>query len=270
MLFRSITFNDQLIYSANNGPLAGFRNKIINGCFRLWQRATSQTSSGYGSDDRWGNLHGGGTTKTHSQQVFTVGQTDVPGNPEYYSRTVVTTGGGTSDYCIKQQKIEGVQTFSGETAIISFCAKADASRNIAIEYNQVFGSGGSSSVDSIEVTTYNLTTSWQEFYTVVEMPSISGKAIGIDDSLNVNIWLDAGTTFDSRTNSLGNQSGTFDISQIQLEPGPYATPFENRPFGTEFDLCERYWEKSYRYNQYVQSNTARGAASITFAAFSAT
>ena len=48
-------------------------NALINGGFDLWQRATSQTASGYGSDDRWNNGNVG-TTIVHSRQTFTLGQ----------------------------------------------------------------------------------------------------------------------------------------------------------------------------------------------------
>ena len=42
--------------SLNGGPLAGFRNQIINGDFRIWQRGGDATTSGFGaynSVDRW-------------------------------------------------------------------------------------------------------------------------------------------------------------------------------------------------------------------------
>ena len=57
------------------------------------------------------------------------------------------------------------------------------------------------------------------------------------------IWFDAGSSFNARTDSLGQQSGTFDIAQVQIEPGPVATPFEQRPIGTELQLCKRYYNK---------------------------
>jgi hypothetical protein len=65
------------------------------------------------------------------------------------------------------------------------------------------------------------------------------------DFFAVNFWLDAGSEFNARTNSLGQQSGTFDIAQVQLEAGTVATPFEHRSFGQELALCMRYYEKSF-------------------------
>lgn len=229
---------------ASNAPLV-FRNKIINGGFDIWQRGTSQTSSGYGSDDRWNNANSG-STKTASQQTFTVGQTDVPGNPRYWSRTVVTTSAGSGNNCLKYQTIENVATLSGQTATLSFWAKADASKNIAVEFYQGFGTGGSpsSAVTGIGVTTCALTTTWKYFTVTVSIPSISGKTLGTnnDHGLSVNFWFDAGSSFNARTNSLGQQSGTFDIAQVQLEQGLSATPFEQRPIGMELSLCQRYFE----------------------------
>jgi hypothetical protein len=62
------------------------------------------------------------------------------------------------------------------------------------------------------------------------------------DCFFARIWFDAGSDFNARTDSLGQQSGTFDIAQVQIEPGPVATPFEQRPIGTELALCQRYFQ----------------------------
>jgi len=227
----------------SGGPLV-FRNKLINGGFDIWQRGTSQTSAGYGSDDRWLNENSG-STKTASRQTFTIGQTDVPGNPRYFSRTVVTSVAGSTNYVFKSQRIEGVSTLAGQTATFSFWAKADAAKNIAIEFNQFFGSGGSPSatVNEIGVTTFALTTSWQRFSATVNIPSIAGKTLGTnnDDFISPRWWFDAGSSYNSRTNSLGQQSGTFDIANAQLEAGSSPTPFEQRPVGMELGLCQRYY-----------------------------
>jgi hypothetical protein len=221
--------------------MAGFKNKLINGDFSVWQRGTSQTASDYGSADRWRCANGGGTTKTASQQPFTIGQSDVPGNPKYFMRHVVTTGSGASDYCLLQHRLENVAALAGLTVTVSFWAKADATRSVAVEFIQNFGTGGSPStrVDSIGVEKISLSTSWQRFSFTVDLPSISGKTLGTDgnDYLGVNVWFDAGSDYNAQTDSLGNQSGTFEISQAQLEKGAIATEFENRPNFIEKLLC---------------------------------
>jgi hypothetical protein len=244
-----------------------FRNKIINGNFDIWQRGTSQTSSGYGSADRWNNTHSGPSSKTASQGVFALGQTDVPDNPKYYLRTVFTSSGGNGDICLTLQNIEDVKTLAGQTAKLSFCARTTGSnKNIATEIIQYFGTGGSPSpsVLSIGTTTHTLTSSWQKFTTTVSIPSISGKTIGTDanDYLGLNFWFEAGANINSsRTNSLGNQSGTFDIAQVQLEEGTVATPFEHRPYGLELSLCQRYAHFIRPASQYAAIGVGRAWSS---------
>jgi hypothetical protein len=226
----------------SDGALSN-RNAVINGNFDVWQRGISQTSSSYGSDDRWANYNFG-STKVASQQVFALGQTDVVGNPKYYSRTVVTSVAGAGNYVLKRQSIEGVTTFSGETVTFTFWAKADANKNIAVEFYQNFGSGGSpSGLVFLPSQTVSLTTSWAKHSLTFDIPSVSGKTLGTDgaDSLSFHFWFDAGSDYNSRTNSLGQQSGTFDISQVQLEVGDTATPFEHRSYSDQLQSCMRYY-----------------------------
>lgn len=221
----------------------GRKNAIINGNFDIWQRGVTSASNGYLAD-RWQTVSVG-STSTKSQQAFTVGQNDVPNNPEYFFRAVVSSGAGSSSQVIVRQPIEGVRTYSGQVATLSFWAKADAPKSIAVELAQIFGTGGSPSADtiSIGVTKFDLTTAWQKFKVTVSVPSILGKTIGTsgDDNLSLLVWLDAGSDFDARTDSLGPQSGTFDIAQIQLEKGSVATDFEQRSIGEELALCQRYY-----------------------------
>lgn len=223
-----------------------FRNKIINGDFSVWQRGTSQTSAGYGSADRWNNTHSG-STKTTTREAFTIGQVAVPGEPTYFMRTVVSSVAGAGNYVVSQQRIEGVRTFAGSNIRISFWAKADASRPIAIDFLQRFGTTGSPSAEvaGIGAQKFNLTTSWQKFTATVAVPSISGKVITTNDYLELTFWFDAGANYNSRTNSLGQQSGTFDIVRVQVEEGTVDTAFEVRPPGVELPLCQRYF---YRLN----------------------
>jgi hypothetical protein len=224
-----------------NGSM--FRNRIINGNFDIWQRATTQSVGGYGSVDRF-SLGVVGSSAVVSRQTFALGQTDVPNNPRYFCRLVTTSVAGAGNLVNFNQSIEGVSNFAGQTVTISFYAKADAARPISVECTQIFGTGGSPSAAVEGVAVKNtLSTSWARYTLQLAIPSISGKTIGTngDDSLQVKIWLDAGSTYNVRTSNLGQQSGTFDISQVQIEAGSSATRFEFRPIGTELALCQRYY-----------------------------
>jgi hypothetical protein len=247
-LFKVDAGLDQVqVANLNGGPLAGFRNRIINGNFDFWQRGTSFTANEYGAD-RW--IHNRvGTTHTATRQPFTLGQTDVPGEPTYFCRTVVSSVAGAANFSVLAQYIEDVRTFAGQQVTISFWAKVDSTKNISIALSQNFGTGGSPSatVAAIGTTKISIGTSWQKVTVTATVPSISGKTIGTSNNsfLQLNIFFDAGSDYNARTDSLGQQSGTFEIAQVQLEPGPVATPFEQRPIGTELALCQRYYEKSY-------------------------
>jgi hypothetical protein len=243
-LFKIDAGLDQVqVANLNGGPLAGFRNRIINGNFDFWQRGTSFTGSEYGAD-RWVHRRVG-TTHTATRQAFTLGQTDVPSEPQYFCRTVVSSVAGAANFSRLDQQIESVRTFAGQQITFSFWAKADTTKNISVQLQQAFGSGGSPSAEvNFGVTKVSIGTSWQKVTVTATAPSISGKTLGTgnNDSLVAIIWFDAGSSFNSVTDTLGQQSGTFDIAQVQLEPGPIATPFEQRPIGTELALCQRYFE----------------------------
>jgi hypothetical protein len=260
-----LTSSTVQLQSINNGPLAGFRNAIINGNFDIWQRGTSFTGSGYGAD-RWIFSHSG-TTKTATRQSFTLGQTAVPGEPQYFCRHVVSSVAGAGNFCILRQYIESVRTFADRQVTVSFWANADASRPIAVELIQNFGSGGSPSttVTGIGTTKVTLSTGWQKITVTATIPSISGKTIGSNDNdwLGLFIWFDAGSNFNSRTDSLGHQSGTFNIAQVQVEAGPVATPFERRPIGTELALCQRYFEKAIETANLILHPPARSTYATT-------
>ena len=230
--------------------LGGTRNNVINGDFVIWQRALTQTVTGFGSDDRWfnGNL---GSTKTASQQVNTIGQTSVPGNPQFFSRTVVSTVACVGNFCNKQQRMEDVRFLQGLDVTVTFWAKADSSKNIALEMIQSFGTGGSPSADVTAIGTQliPLTTAWQKITRKITLPSITGKTIGTTDSsyTGLNLWFDAGSNFNARTSTLGQQSGTFDISHVSVVVGDAtleSDPFSPRQIQQELSLCERYCQKT--------------------------
>lgn len=221
---------------------AGFdvagKNKIINGGFDFWQRGTSVTNPASGNylADRWAYYADGtGATKTISQQTFTPGAAPIAGyESAYFYRFNQSVAGSGGTYQIIAQRIEDVRTFAGQTVTLSFFAKAVAGLSFpsAITLSQNFGSGGSGAV-STNLGTPTLTTSWQRFSYTVTLPSISGKTIAVNSTLDLNFFLPV------------NVTQTIDIWGVQLEAGSVATPF-SRAGGTlqgELAACQRYYQR---------------------------
>jgi hypothetical protein len=229
------------------------KNKIINGDFEINQRAfTSNTSNGTYNFDRWYQQNSGGTT-TITPQNFTAGSAPVAGyEGRQFCQVVTASQSGAGDYAQLTQAIEDVRTLAGQTATISFWAKASSGTpKISVEVIQRFGSGGSPSAD---VQTYagqvTISTSWARYSITVAVPSISGKTVGTTvntSSTTWSFWLSAGTNFNARTGSLGVQNNTFQIWGVQVEAGAVATPFTTASgsLGGELALCQRYyWRRS--------------------------
>ena len=252
-------------------PYQGFRNKIINGDFGINQRGfTSITTSNTYGFDRWKIVAAGGTV-TNTPQTFTVGSPAATSfESANFCRLVSASQSAISDLAILSQSIEDVRTFANSTVTVSFWAKASTGTpKIAVELSQSFGTGGSPSADvnnyGAQVT---LSTSWARYSVTIVVPNINGKTIGTTANtslLSVNLWTSAGSNFNSRTGSLGIQNNTFDFWGVQVERGSVATPFEQRPIGTELALCQRYYEKgSYRQKQ-TNMDTARSTfAPVTY------
>ena len=221
------------------------KNKVINGDFRINQRAfTSTTTSATYGFDRFYMQAVDGTT-TYSAQTFTVGAAPVAGYEAANFARIVSSGQTlTTAFSTLRHLVEDVRTFAGQTATISFWAKAaTGTPKVAVEIQQNFGSGGSTFV-----TTYagqvTLSTSWARYSVTVAVPSISGKTIGTNnDAFGIVLFTSAGSNFDARTGSLGIQSATIDFWGIQAEYGSKATPFQTAT-GTiqgELSACQRYY-----------------------------
>lgn len=209
-----------------------FRNRLINGNFDIWQRGTSftlTTGSAYTAD----RFIVGAASGSVTQQSFTLGQTDVPGNPTYFAKWTLSSNSQNYEFV---QKIENVRTFAGQTVTLSFYARQPTgSTAISARLVQDFGTGGSpSSIVVTSVGAVSLTANWQRFTFTVAVPSISGKTIGTDN--NSSLWVSFQIT--------NTATGEIDFSQMQIETGSVATPFERRPYGTELMLCQRYYYRA--------------------------
>ena len=239
------------------------KNKMINGDFNINQRNFSSTTSPGYMFDRWTSYLSGGTT-TFSAQTFTPGVAPVSGyEGKNYIRSIITGQSASTSASILYHPIEDVRTFAGQTITVSFWAKAaSGTPKVTLEIEQVFGSGGSPSANTInyggQVT---IGTSWSRYSITVTVPSVLGKTIGTTTpgSLYLGFWMSGGSDFNARTNSIGIQSNTFEFWGFQAELGSVATNFSlatGTP-ATELAACQRYFYKTYNLE------TAPGTASTT-------
>ena len=221
------------------------KNKIINGDFGIWQRGTTITSPGNGgySADRFFNGQDGTGTVTCTQQTFTPGTAPVAGyEGSFFLRTSLTSL-GTTTYFQPTQRIEDVRTFAGQTATVSFWAKADSARTSLIVLIQNFGSGGSGATTQASAVTYS--TAWTRYTATFTVGSMSGKTIGTGSSLEIGF---------RTTAAVGS---VLDIWGVQVEAGSVATPFTTAT-GTlsgELTACQRYY---YRWT------TANGGSTSAY------
>ena len=213
---------------------SGRRNLIINGGMEVAQRGTSvtgQTANGYYTLDRWRQVASGATFDS-SQQTLTLGQSDIPAQFRYFQRFNVTSGG---DNCGPQTRIEDVNRFDGTLVTLSFYAKGTnpSGGHITVVLDQIFGSGGSTTVSLSEDVT--LTSSWQRFTVTKTLGSLSGKTVGTSSYLGVK--------FNQPSDDNTTNAWSIDFTGVQLEYGNVATPFEHRSYGEELALCQRYYTK---------------------------
>jgi len=263
------------------GQFAAAKNKILNGDFRVNQRNfTSNTTTGTFNFDRWAQLNSGGTF-TVTPQTFTPGAAPVAGyEGSTYLQGISSGQSAASDNARYRQKIESVRTLAGQTATISFWAKAaTGTPKVGIELAQEFGTGGGPSpFSSIPVSAVTISTSWVRYTATIAVPSLSGKTIGTDkdDNFQIFLWLSAGSDFATRASSIGIQNNTFDIWGVQIEAGSIATPFQTAT-GTiqgELAACQRYF---IRYDKTISayqglnygfcSSTTRGEVRMQFPVF---
>lgn len=216
------------------------KNKLINANFAIAQRGTTFAAAHFNAGnlytlDRWQNFWDNvPTSVTVSQQTFTPGAAPVAGyEGAFFYRSLITTVGSCTIWRTRQ-KIEDVRIFAGQTAIVSFWAKADTTRNVTVTLGQNFGSGGSGDVSATPTTTDTLalTTSWARYSVTYTVPSISGKTIGTGSSLILS-FIQAVAA-----------GSTLDLWGVQAEYGSKATPFQLAGGGdpqSELAMCQRYY-----------------------------
>ena len=215
----SITANSVITQGQNVSPFSGFKNYIINGSFDIQQRGTSGTTvpgTLTYTADRWSIYSlGAGVTQDLIQE------SDVTGD-----KCLTVYGASGVTILNIAQRIESYigKRLAGKAITVSYKIYSSSNRNIS--YNiwtpDVTDIWPSSSIR--HTGGINLSSGWNYGYFTVTLDSTAYRGFAI------------GFIMGAVT------SGNIGFAQVQLEEGSVATPFEQRPYGLELSLCQRYYE----------------------------
>jgi hypothetical protein len=216
---------------------AAGKNKIINGDFAINQRNFTTDSVGGYNFDRFITAFSGGAG-TVTAQTFTLGTAPVSGyEGKNFLRVAASSG---NDYFRTVQPIEGVRTFAGQTATLSFWAKGTNPSTLGyltVGLQQNFGTGGSPSatVTSAEQNLI-LTANWTRYSFTFNVPSIAGKTIGTSGGDKLDVMI-------GQISSTSTDSWTLDLWGVQFEAGSTATAFQTATGNpaSELAACQRYY-----------------------------
>ena len=247
------------------------RNLIINGSMQVAQRGTSSTTSGYGSIDRW-NMSYGNADEALTQSKINVAPTEAGAGTAGFRNAFriqngnQTSGFGATDYFQFQQMIED-QNIANSGWIVN-----DPNSFITVSYwirssvaQQFFGFvetydgadwmyGWSTGVLTANVWTKitktvpgrsNLSWSNDNGAGLLVAPVTLWGTDRTDPSVGNEVWhvYNGGQrTPDATSTWWTTNDATIDITGVQIEVGPVATPFEHRSYGDELARCERYFK----------------------------
>ena len=253
---------DPTLTSLNGGPLAGTRNRIINGDMRIDQRnagasVTPSTLYSTYTLDRWNTIYSVGSKFSVQQNAGSV--TPPSGFQNYLGVTSLSSyTPGTSETFQLLQSIEGYNVSdlnwgaSGATSVVlSFWVRTSLTGTFGLS---LLNNGNTRSYTV--GYTVNAANTW-EYKTIIVPGDTAGtwnktNSAGIavqfslgasSSSLGTNgAWSGSGLFGVTGQNTIvGTNGATFYITGVQLEPGSTATPFERRSYGQELALCQRYF-----------------------------
>jgi hypothetical protein len=239
------------------------KNAIINGAFDIWQRGTSFAAIAIGaySADRWAYIEVGDAVHTisRSTDVPTVAEAGVLAN---YSLLVDCTTADASvaagDVVVIDQYIEGYvwRHFAQRNLTLSFWVKAtktgtycvalsNSSNDRSIVYEYTVSAANTWEKKAINVTASPSAGTWD--YTngkgaMVRFCLMSGSTY----QTSAGSWQTGNYLATSnQVNACDSTSNDFRLALVQLEVGDVATDFEIRPYPTELEMCQRYYQKTY-------------------------
>ena len=246
-LFKIDAGLDQVqVANLNGGPLAGMRNRIINGNFAIGQRGTTFASSANNNDaytlDRWYILSDGNdaidvtreTSVVPTNQKYAIALDVETANKKFGIAQIIESDncvgltGGTVTLSFKAKVSATTKLDNVKAAVVAWSGTADT---VTSDIISAWGAEGTNPTlianATYENTPANLsvTTSYATYSITASVDTASTT------NIIVFIWSDVTDT----------TAGDFlYVTDVQLEPGSVATPFEQRPIGTELALCQRY------------------------------
>ena len=251
----------------SSAGLYGFKNRLINSAMMIDQRNSGAsvsiaTTSDVYTLDRWA------AAGQSADGVFTVQQdTTVPTGYKNSMKITVTTADssiGASQYYLMQQNIEGLNlpdlnwgTANAQTVTLSFWVRSSVTGTFGGSLRGSFTTSTRSYPFSYTINSANTF----EYKTITILGDTSGTW-ATDNSAGIRLTFSMGdgssrlgtsgtwatanyTGVTGQTNLIATNSATFYITGVQLEKGSTATSFDYRPYGTELQLCQRYYQRQF-------------------------
>ena len=244
-------------YGGQAGDALMFRNRIINGGMQVNQRYAFQTDTTFTGNagpyfftDRWfGSQLGDGVESEVFTHTSSVGAGELVGRHNLVrlrQYKAAGFGGGTTRYATILEP-SSIEDLRGQVVTLSFYHRAPTAFSAYSSDWKVFVNYDT---DNATITSASAASvAFESRGTNITQPTFRTSAQGTSDnwvrsSYSFTIPSNAErlsicfTTFSNVTNN-----AALDLTNVQLEAGPTATPFERRPYSVELDLCERYYRE---------------------------
>jgi hypothetical protein len=251
--------------NASASPAVG-RNMIINGAMNVAQRSASVTGLGatlsaYHTVDRFPIAVSTSGRLTMTQTAD--GPNGISANCLKFDCTTADTSIAAGEYFLFRQPFEGQNlqrigkgVAGAQQITISFYVKANAAFTFGCELEDKDNNR------NITIL-FDTTTDWVRKVITIPADVDDGSSPFADDnaeSLRLNIWLHAGSTYTSGTlgtswynrvdanraagidSFFSSTDNNFFITGVQMEVGPVATEFEQEDISTTLAKCQRYFE----------------------------
>lgn len=220
------------------------RNLLRNGDFAVQQNGNEWIgvpSSGEFAYivDGWFYQRGGGSTAN-----IAISESYLDGVQKLQRGARVTTfsGNGSNAYSVISQRKPGALLLSSKLLTLSFWAKCNTARSVAVELGNDFKSAVQN--QRVLAGKANLTPQWQYFeftFKFPDRPSVMTR--GNNHHCWLYFWLEAGDDYNGRTGGINTYSGSFDFADVQLEESEMATPFERLEYHQSLSLVREHFEK---------------------------